>query len=68
MVKIERRYNYVSKSEMPKANIFKRLMCKHEYVDDIRCDELGMTRISGEDHVVYCAKCGHIKGYWSKEY
>lgn len=66
---INRRYKYVRPSEMPKKlNIFKRLMCKHELVDDIKCSESCFMRISGEDHVVYCVKCGHIEGYWSKNY
>lgn len=68
-MKINRRYNYISKSELPKKlNIVKRLLCKHKLVDDILCDEMGLSRISGEDHIVYCTKCGHIEGYWSKEY
>lgn len=66
---INRRYKYISLNEMPrKLNIFKRIICKHEFVDDIQCGELGLTRISGEDHIVYCIKCGHIEGYYSKEY
>lgn len=68
-MKINRRYNYIAKNELPKKlNIIKRFMCKHELVDDILCSETGLTRISGEDHIVYCEKCGHIEGHWSKDF
>lgn len=68
-MKIDRRYGFMSKEGLPKEpNIFKRLLCKHDLVDDIICSEMGFTRISGEDHIIYCKKCGHIKGYWSKDY
>ena len=66
---IKRNYNYISKSERSKRkSLFKRFKCKHELVDNILVDECGLSRISGEDHIVYCDKCGHIEGYWSKEY
>lgn len=68
-LEINRRYDYVRPSEMPKKlNFFKRWLCKHELVDDLECSEDGLTRISGQDHVVYCTKCGHIQGYWSKNF
>lgn len=68
-MEIKRTYNYIAKSELPKKKFFfKRLVCKHSLVDNILCSESGLCRISGEDHVVYCEKCGYIKGYYSKEY
>lgn len=69
MREIKRTYKYVSKSKLPKKKfILKRLFCKHKLVDNILSSEIGLCRISGEDHIVYCEKCGDIKGYYSREY
>lgn len=65
---IKRNYNYISKNRLPKKTVLKRLFCKHELVDNILSSENGMCRINGEDHIVYCEKCGYIKGCYSKEY
>lgn len=66
---IKRNYKCISKNNLPKRKSFlKRFKCKHELVDNILVGESGLTRINGEDHIVYCGKCGFIKGYYSKEY
>lgn len=66
---IERSYNYIKRSELPKRqSIFKRIKCKHELLDDVLIGESGFSRISGEEHIVYCKKCGHIEGCYSEEY
>lgn len=66
---IKRTYNYISKGKLPKKkNVFKRLICDHQLVDNILVSEIGLSRISGEDHIVYCENCGHIEGCYSKEY
>ena len=68
-MKIKRTYDYISKDKLPKKqSLWKRFTCKHELVDNILTGEMGFCRISGEEHIVYCEKCGHIKGYYSKEY
>ena len=69
IMNIRRTYEYISKSELPKKQfIFKRIMCEHDLVDNILTGESGLSRINGEDHIVYCTRCGHIEGYYSKEY
>ncbi len=66
---IKRTYKYVSENELPKKQcLIKRIICKHELVDNILTSESGLCRINGEDHIVYCEKCGHIEGCYSKEY
>lgn len=66
---IRRTYNYISKNKLPnRKNMFKRLFCEHDLVDNILTSENGLQRISGEDHIVYCEKCGYIKGCYSREY
>lgn len=66
---IRRTYKYISKGELPKQkNIFKRMLCEHDLVDNILCSKSGLTRINGEDHIVYCEKCGFVKGCYSREY
>jgi len=62
-------YNYICESKLPKRKSFlNRIRCKHQLVDNILIGESGLSRISREDHIVYCEKCGHIEGYYSKEY
>lgn len=67
-MEIKRAYNYISKSKIPKKSVLKRMFCKHELIDNILSSESGLCRINGEDHIVYCEKCGYIKGCYSREY
>lgn len=66
---IRRTYKYISKNKLPnKKFILARIFCEHDLVDNILTSENGFQRISGEDHIVYCEKCGYIKGCYSNEF
>lgn len=66
MIQIERRYDYIRKEEIVKKGFIKRLFCKHEWIDDVLSE--GLYVLSGSRHIVYCKRCGKIKGFYWEEY
>lgn len=42
--------------------------CNHNIIDKSTCSSIGLTRLSGDDRLVFCDKCGKIKRKYSIEY
>lgn len=54
--------------QINKKSAIAKMFCKHEYIEGEICSSNGMTRISGEDKVVVCKKCGKVKKSDSYDY
>lgn len=62
-MKIEQRYKHIKPSELPNPlNIFKKIICRHEFVDDILFNS--WDNVGEESHIVYCKKCEYVKERW----
>lgn len=48
-INIKRTYDYISKNELPKKSLLKKIICKHVLVDNILTSKSGLSRISGEE-------------------
>ena len=54
--------------EIKEKSFINKLFCKHDFIEGEKCSPIGMTRISGQDIIKVCAKCGKIIGSYSIEY
>lgn len=49
-------------------SFIKQIFCKHEYIKGEICSSNGLIRISGQDFITVCNKCGKVKDKYRLEY
>lgn len=47
--------------EIKRKSFIKRVFCNHDFISGESCSSTGLTRISGQDIVTACKKCGVVK-------